>query len=1167
MKRFLHIVNNKIFKGQLGKERLFLVLIISALVAIWFRKGLILGSGESGLPFYNTSRLLELLRNNWTDVPLGAGGSIGFPSFPLYATITFFQNLNVPSFVLQAAMYWLIFVVGVLSVHKIASLIEGNSSLTRFSSALFYIFNPIVHISVLHRIQYPLIFFYGFIPLAFVIYLNGLKSRNFIYLIMLSLVSLIFSFSFVGPAFLELLFGILGLFTIFYFLFNFKKDKDFFPLFYFLAFVVIFILINSWWLVPLFASVFVDLGSRGTVKYFNPADNVGSFKGISIQIESVLSVFRLFKPNAYLKDDTSWTWIYGTAPFIILSFFSAVAFIVGLFKKEKQLLYKFLILVALLTMFWMKGTNPPFGGVTLRIFEFFTFLHVFRNPFEKIGILLPFAMVIPLGFGTAMIINTLASKLKLSKKIVAFLILTLAFPVFMFPIVTGLAFTGGPPPSNNLDIGQYVKVPDYYKQAREWLDQQEGPFRVLVLPIDGEGMTYKWEYGFAGVELSNNLFNQPMISLNTSQGDLPEMISSITETLAVYPEKLWILAQLLNIKYIMVRDDIDYIARETEAPETVLNTITENMAKHFSPVAEFGKLKIFEFNPQEFTPKVFVSSASVYLSDPGKDLGLIPFSDLQGNEVFIVSSESTAEDPYVESSQKVVIKGIRVENIKIDLDNPIENLPFVSIYRGAPFYALVRLKEELENQLQTTDSKLTFQTNLLGKRLAEISHSLQDRLAIEEYYQGIKSLVLEITSSKSVERPILERLVNQRDVLEEIKKKTSHTNTIDQIIFALDSFLINIGAKSVYPTEKRLIYRFYVPRDSRYEVLVAKEKWSYYFEDSGISEFDLDGKTIKLDLSKQKDDKDSFSLGTYTLNKGVHEVSIGQPKGINLISEELPEELVLSSKDKQPLTKIIPIAQLDNYYSYGFYFEYLEEKGNVPIISIHSDVDYIDQKGERIPRHGIALTRSNYDFGWKKYNSVFIPLPGSNEYYISIKIIPYGDCRAVVERPYRRYCEDNSFNQRFLQESSTRIRNLKMERQFVNPVILREQAASSAKRTSPQIEFEMISPARYKVRVKDAQNPFFLILSTSFDPRWNAYFASSREPVSSSSHLKVNGYANAWYLEKEGSYEMFLEYEPERIFIIGQKFSFAIIIISILILVAYYIRWFIKPGLINRGKL
>ncbi len=1174
MKGFLHIVNinnflSKLFKNQLAKERTFLIVLITTLTTIWFRKGLILGSGESGLPFYNTSRLLEVLKSSWGDVPIGGSGSIAFPSSPLYATVTFFQHLNIPNFILQAVLYWLIFVVGVLAVHKLASLVKGNSPLSRFSSALFYIFNPIAHISVLHRFQYPLIFFYAFMPLAFLIYLKGLESKKFIYLVVLGLVSLIFSFAFVGPAFLELFFGILGFLSIFVFISTFRKERDYFPLVYFLAFVVIFSLLHSWWLMPLLSSVFVDLGNRGSVKFFNPSDNVSTFKGISEQVESVLGVFRLFKPNDYLKDNASWVWIYGTVPFIFLSFFSAVAFILGLFKKEKELIYKFLILVAFIVMFWMKGTLAPFGGVTMRIFEWFTFLHVFRNPFEKIGLSLPFAMAIPVGFGIVAIVNTLSSKLRFSKKLVAFLILTLTFPVFMFPTVTGLVFTGGGPPANDINIGQYVKVPDYYKDAREWLDKQQGLFRVLVLPIDGEGMTYKWEYGFAGVELSNNLFNQPMVSLSTSNGNLPEMVDNIKQTLLNYPDKVWILAQLLNVRYIMVRDDIDYLARETENPVKVLDNVRKYLLQSFSEVGHFGKLTFFELKPSEFRQKVFASTESVYLFDPlGNSLGLMPFSNPKRNEVFIVSSKSPIEDPYVNLAKKTMINGVRVENINIDLNNSIENLPFVSIYRDTPFYALVRLKEELENQFQTADNQLSFQVNLLAKRVAEISHSPQNASALQEYYQGLKSISNELTTSPLVDRAIAESLVGQRVALEEIKKRTTETGLMEQTISYLNDLLIAMGAKSVYPTDKDLIHRFFVPKDSQYEILVPKQNFSSYFEDNGIGEINLDGKKIKLDPAQQKTDKDVFFLGAYHLNQGVHEVSIAKPKAINLIAEKLPEELELSSVDRKPLTKIIPISDLDNSYSYTLSFEYLEEKGNVPVVSLHSDVDFTDINGEKIPRFGIALTRGDYDFGWKKYNGTFTPFPASGKHYISIKIIPFGDCKAIVPRPYRRYCEDNSFNQRIMRDSSTRIRNLRVERQFLNQVILREIESIPTNGTSPEIDFEAISPARYRVKVKDAQKPFFLVLSTSFDPRWSAYFtnpAGNNDPMPTKNHLEVNGYANGWYVTKTGNFEMFLEYSPERIFMVGQKFGLAAIIIAILFLFGYYIRKHIKQK--NKAKI
>ncbi len=1173
MKGFLPIVNinkflSNFFKSQLAKERTFLIVLVTVLTSIWFRRGLILGSGESGLPFYNTLRLLQELKSSWSDVPLGAAGSISFPSYPLYATIAFLQQLNVPIFILQAGFYWLIFIIGVLSVHKIASLIEENSSLSRISSALFYIFNPIVHISVLHRFQYPLIFFYAFMPLAFLIYLKGLKTKNFIYLIILSLVSLIFSFSFVGPAFIQLFFGILALFSIFIFLSTLRDKRDFFPLIYFLVFIVIFALVNIWWIAPLFASVFVDLGSRGSVKYFNSADNVSTFNGISEQIGSVLSVFRLFKLADIPKDDSSWGWIYSTAPFIFLSFFSAIAFILGLFKREKGLIYKFLILVSLINMFWMKGSLAPFGGVTLYLFKSFTFLQTFRNPFEKIGLLLPFVMAIPVGFGVVLIINFLSGKLKLSKYVVAILILAITFPIYMFPTITGLVFTGGPPPSNNMDIGQYVKVPPYYKDAREWLDQRTDIFRVLVLPLEGEGMTYNWEYGYSGTELSNNLFNRSMISFNTSQGGLPEMIASIKDTLLNYPDKLWILAELLNVKYIMVRDDIDYIARSTENPATVLSSIRDSLSQHFSEVSHFDKLRFFELKKEEFKPKVFASTKPVNLFDPlGKSLNLMPFANPQSNEIFILPEKSLQENPYFELADKTIINGIKIENINIDLNNPIENLPYVSVFRDTPFYALIRLKEELENQLQTAVSQLAFRVNLLGKRLAEINYSPQNEVAIKEYSQGINSLANELLSSKSVERLIIESLINQRIALEGIKKKSGNTHSIDQIVSDLDNLFINVGAKSIYPTNKDLIYRINVPKDFQYEILIPKQNWSSYFEYTGILDFDLDGKSFKLDILQQKYDKDELLLGTFNLSKGIHEVSIKQPNAKNLIAEKLPDELELSSKDRQPQTKVIPITELDTRYTYGISFEYQEEKGSVPVISLHSDIDFIDKNGERIPRLGIALTRDNYDFGWKKYHAIFTPPPASSKYYISIKIIPFGNCKAVVERPYRRYCEDSSFNQRYLQDSSTKIRNIKVERQFLNPVIIRGKGMAPNNNVAPKIVFEQISSARYKIKVSDALNPFFLVLSTTFDPRWSASFMTdTRNDMSpEKNHFVANGYANGWYIDKTGNYEMFLEYTPEKILIIGQKLALVFIIITGLILVGYFTRK--QINLKNRSRV
>ena len=488
MKEFLRIVNINSFI----KERIFLILLITALVMIWFRQGLILGSGESGLPFYNTQRLLDTVSYTWSDTPLGGSGAVGFASYPFYLVLTFLESIKIPPFLIQASFFWLIFAVGTLSIHKLSNLVSSSTPLSRLSASLFYIFNPIVHVAVLHRFQYPLIFFYGFIPLAFLIYLRGLMSKSFFPLIILNLVSILFSPIFVGPAFFELLFFVFGLLSIFFLVGSWRKKKvEIFPLVYFLVFTITFVFVNAWWIFPFFSSIFASGGQGAGLKFFNPSGNIDTFKSISRELESVLSVFRLVPAKFYEGNGATWDWVYATPLFVILSFFPTLAFIVSLFRKERQFLFKFFVILTLMVMFFMKGSLPPLGSASLLLVQSLTLLQVFRNPFEKVGLLLPFAMAIPVGLGVAFMFDFIAKKSNFSNFIFPLIFLLIVFPVYMFPIVNGFVFTGGGPPANDVRIGQYVKVPDYYQQAREWLNSKTGLFRVLALPLDGEGMTYK----------------------------------------------------------------------------------------------------------------------------------------------------------------------------------------------------------------------------------------------------------------------------------------------------------------------------------------------------------------------------------------------------------------------------------------------------------------------------------------------------------------------------------------------------------------------------------------------------------------------------------------------------------------------------------------------------
>lgn len=110
----------------------------------------------------------------------------------------------------------------------------------------------------------------------------------------------------------------------------------------------------------------------------------------------------------------------------------------------------------------------------------------------------------------------------------------------------------------------------------------------------------------------------------------------------------------------------------------------------------------------------------------------------------------------------------------------------------------------------------------------------------------------------------------------------------------------------------------------------------------------------------------------------------------------------------------------------------------------------------------------------------------------------------------------------------------------------------------PAITFENINPTRYRIHVAKATAPYFLVLSDNFNADWKAYVEPATAPTSGSQfaafdpahwyaqsalltalfdggkrtdiaeHTIVNGYANAWRVDKTGTYDIVLEFVPQR---------------------------------------
>lgn len=111
--------------------------------------------------------------------------------------------------------------------------------------------------------------------------------------------------------------------------------------------------------------------------------------------------------------------------------------------------------------------------------------------------------------------------------------------------------------------------------------------------------------------------------------------------------------------------------------------------------------------------------------------------------------------------------------------------------------------------------------------------------------------------------------------------------------------------------------------------------------------------------------------------------------------------------------------------------------------------------------------------------------------------------------------------------------------------------------------YEKVNPAKYYLAPAANRPPFVLVFHQSFSRHWKVYLAKSRPPspfslgetfflksLPESQHFPADGYANAWEIKEAdvrslgSSYEIIVEYQPQRFYLLGLSFLIVGLIFS-----------------------
>lgn len=651
-KMIKHFIN-LLLKGGLRRQWVYLIhiVVVLNLLLVWFKDNKIIAGAEEGIPLYSAERTLGFATGIWHEIDLGFSSPLYLTKVPVLYVASVLQKFGLEAWVVQLGLFGFILLSALIFFEKVTRLLlPQEARIVAFLASFFYLFNLFTMSQVWARFIYPLFFLWALVPVFLYCWILWMRTPKIRYLLGIVVTSLVYSYAnlVISPIFV-----IWGLAFAYLLTFELKKGRLLRMASLFLLGLVVWILANSWWLIP------TVLTQGGTLSLVNNANaNLVSLREVSKYFPTNL-IF-LLQQSFYFGDSGFWRDYYATSQINNLSFLVLVFVVVGAFTVKKSSGKYFLVIVLICGWFLSKGFNEPFGK------EFFTFIfntfpisQVLRNPYEKAGIIFvfPYAILFAIGLKTA------AGRFKKFTVPIILVASYLCFYVLVRPYWDGSIFKG-----------YYVEVPKYYEDSNAILTGQGVEFRVLHMPYSRTGnASYIW--GFFGPDMFESLFDNPSfpkMSLQSTEDfyqSIPRYFSNpnFTNILKITSSCCVVLHEDIIIDA-NFQESVDYSRELILKWENVVNE------------GEEGALEIFTLSPESRLPRVYLAQSLVRTEGLGDALEAIVSEEFnpKSEAYFVVSQNQSGYIP-VNSSHLPNYTVTKINNSHYRLSIRDAQEPFVVI--------------------------------------------------------------------------------------------------------------------------------------------------------------------------------------------------------------------------------------------------------------------------------------------------------------------------------------------------------------------------------------------------------------------------------------------------------------------------------------------------------
>jgi hypothetical protein len=1039
-------------------------------------------------------------------------------------------------------------------------------------SALLYMLSPFAYSRLLGG-HLTILLGYAFLPLILYFSASLFGGTSKTWRPKLAFLTLILVLSMPHPLVLLVSWGIIFLTAGTYFILKKKKRKSIAKM---LPLVLIFwAVLNSYWLLPILFHVVG--GGKLSARPWQPiieelSFRLPYFKSVSRPLSELFS----FSFPFGLATEFAYPLAGFIRPFFIFS--SITLFALGfaafylVFKDRKKYLPVVFILafIEILGIALVAGEKTIIGRLLFSlILRFAPFIFSgFSNPLRFLPlVILPFSV---LPFITLTIIE---EKLKYFDKIkmvlrglMIFTLLVFFYPWF-FRNLTTPVFEGFSQPMSL----RVTKINPEDKEVFDFLKEFKDDFRVTYLPpgyISWPGEETDLSYCF------NSIYSPKSVFAEYIQ---PALAEEIIKTLYSQDssEDLSKLLGLASVKTIIYphyeRFDETYqvfIPRTVDYKPIVDRNWSEqkDIKKLPSPFATVDIYENDNFVPHIFIPKqvTFMEGGSSSLTD------IVSFPDYQiRNAIFFPEKDENKTLLALDKADNIYVRPTYVSgDILSQIQIKEEDFyPDIRILPTSPLYPLIRFREGRLWQATKGNPKLRTDTALIfmAKRVAELKRMLElgedasgAGAETAKHYQELlgdfSDQLNRLIESQEAENDFLvkswifldDHRRNLNDIIQSSQSREL-AKEIEQIFVKMEQVFSKIK-ENVWMSgdDKENKYLFSIPEEDNYSLFVSADIGDEF-------SLEIDGKL--LTTKKELVDSQWLSLGEFNLGKGKHRLKVNLPGQPNLFTEIATSSAVKRTPSSEELensyqffaqreNKVINVhlAGLDDQAKYRVSLKYK---------ALGSPVRFTLEQANDEEFQGMVIHKIDGLFSmedtWERFEAVFSPNFGSHE----------------ADLKFYLPADKNQTDTYFFED-------IKVKRVLVPSFLFKKEKKTKSIQL-PEITFTKINPTKYKVKVEEATDPYFLVFSETFNNNWKAYIQTSnfkpqafgniiaeyfdgeikegehrnilldrevfanvfKRPISKENHLLVNAFANTWYIDQPGSYEIILEFIPQRIYFLG----------------------------------